>query len=1083
MRIHRLELQAFGPFAERQQVDFDRLGAHGLFLLNGPTGAGKSSVLDAICYALYGSVPGARQGAKRLRSDHAPESLAPEVTCEFSVGGRRLEVIRNPQWNRPAKRGKGTTSEPARTLLREQVDGEWVQKSARNDEAGDEIQTLLGMNREQFTRVVMLPQGEFAAFLRSDAKSRRELLQRLFSTDRFEQVEQVLAERARALGGRVADAEAGLTHIFRRALDEVERHALMGGEADPAPDSAPGSDAAPETPEAGPETISGLQLRLAGALESATQTSTKDSLELAAFRQAHQETSALHARQGALAKFRADEAAHLAQREDAEAFQAAVERDRKARILEGGLRSLDQAERTLSHATAGAKVATLRIAESEVAGSLVPGLNPDDVISAITAADGVDVSPAGVDVSPAGVDGAGSSLDETIGVLDAACTSATSDLGVLRSALPEEQRLQSLEHRLAKAAAEQERIEAALADCSGAQAEVRAEAAEARAERSELERQVNQESTLGERVAEGKRLLTTIAALGTARDRVLGEEEKYTAAERRFLELKGHWLDTLRQRLEQAAAELADRLTDDSDCPVCGSRSHPRPASADLDTLVTHDQEEAAHRKQDAAEQELDRIRRVRDEAVLEAARLEAQGGGRDAADVQEDLTRDTGLLAEAVAARQALERVTARLVELTEREESLTATYNGLTTSLAELRSLIAGLEEQRGEVTGRLVTLRDGYDTLAERITQLSAGHEAIATCRDALQGLIRARDGHDQAFGSLAEGLSNSSFDDPDEVRAALLPSAELQRAEQFLSGYQRTTHRLEADQGLPEIAWALQDEAAGLPAVTREVLEAAAAAESESAARAAKSEVRRRMIEESAAQLERYAAEMGRQEKLVLPLRTEYELVKSLADTAAGGGDNSYKMSLGTYVLAARLEQVADAATERLLAMSDGRYALVHSDALSGNKKSGLGLNVIDGWTGNTRDTATLSGGESFMAALALALGLADVVQAESGGIEIETLFVDEGFGSLDDQSLEQVMDALEGLRDGGRMVGLVSHVAELKQRITAQLQVIKGRNGSTLRIVDQLPVDQLPIDQLPIDDQPTGPHQTDGLQTV
>ncbi|GAA1127930.1 SMC family ATPase [Arthrobacter flavus] len=1072
MRIHRLELQAFGPFAARQQVDFDRLGAHGLFLLNGPTGAGKSSVLDAICYALYGSVPGARQGAKRLRSDHAPESLAPEVTCEFSVGGRRLEVIRNPQWNRPAKRGKGTTSEPARTLLREQIDGAWVQKSARNDEAGAEIQALLGMDREQFTRVVMLPQGEFAAFLRSDAKPRRELLQRLFSTDRFEQVEQVLAERARALGGRVADAEAGLTHIFRRALDEVERHGLPEGDSDPAANSEPGSDAAPETQEAGPETISGLQLRLAGALEAATQTSARDSLELAALRQARQETSALHGRQGALAKFRAAQAAHLAQREDAAAFQAAVERDRMARILEGGLRALDQATRTLSDATAGAEAATLRIAESEVAGSLVSGLNPDAVITEINAAadDAAD--------NAADVDGAGGSLDATIGVLDAACTSTTADLGALRSALPEEQRLQSLEHRLAEAAAEQERMEAALADCSGAQTAVRAGAAEARAERSELERQVNQESTLGERVAEGKRLLTTIAALETARERVLSEEEKYTAAERHFLELKGLWLDTLRQRLEQAAAELADRLTEDSECPVCGSRSHPRPASAELDTLVTHDQEEAAHRTQDAAEQELDRIRRVRDEAVLDAARLEAQGGDRDVTVVRVDLARDTDLLAAAVAAREALERVTVRLAELTEREENLTATYHELATSLAELGSLMTGLQEQRGEVAERLVTLRDGYDTLAERIAQLSAGHAAVIACRDALHSLIRARDGHTQAFGSLVEELANSSFEDPDEVRAALLPSAELRRAEEFLGGYQRTTHRLEADQDLPELAGALQDEATGLPAVTRDVLDAAAAAEDESAARAAKSELRRRMIEESAAQLERYAADVGRQEQLVLPLRSEYELVKSLADTAAGGGDNSYKMSLGTYVLAARLEQVAEAATERLLAMSDGRYALVHSDALSGNKKSGLGLNVIDGWTGNTRDTATLSGGESFMAALALALGLADVVQAESGGIEIETLFVDEGFGSLDDQSLEQVMDALEGLRDGGRMVGLVSHVAELKQRITAQLQVVKERNGSTLRIIDQLPVDQLPGE-----DQPAGPRQTDGLQTV
>jgi exonuclease SbcC len=184
------------------------------------------------------------------------------------------------------------------------------------------------------------------------------------------------------------------------------------------------------------------------------------------------------------------------------------------------------------------------------------------------------------------------------------------------------------------------------------------------------------------------------------------------------------------------------------------------------------------------------------------------------------------------------------------------------------------------------------------------------------------------------------------------------------------------------------------------------------------------------------------------------RERAQLLTALADAAAGRGENSYRMSLNSYVLAARLEQVALAASERLVAMSDGRYLLQHTDAKAARgAKSGLGLEVVDQWTGHRRDTSTLSGGESFMASLSLALGLADVVQQESGGIQIETLFVDEGFGSLDEQSLEQVMDALEGLRDGGRVVGLVSHVGEMKQRIGTQLQVVKGRNGSTLHISD------------------------------
>ncbi|WP_051427429.1 SMC family ATPase [Arthrobacter sp. H20] len=1035
MRIHRLELQAFGPFAERQEVDFDRLGAHGLFLLNGPTGAGKSSVLDAICYALYGSVPGARQGAKRLRSDHAAASLAPEVVCEFSVGGRRLEVIRNPQWSRPAKRGNGTTPEQARTLLRERIDGEWIQKSARNDEAGAEIQALLGMDREQFTRVVMLPQGEFAAFLRSDAKSRRELLQKLFSTDRFEQVEKLLAERAKTISSRLADAEAGLTHILRRARDEVQRHAPRDvASSDHEATDVDGVGAQ----ETQPGTISELQARLSEALEHARKASTDDSVELAARQQVHRDAAAAHLRRTALATLRAAEAAHGEQRGEAAAFRTAVEQDGKAQILESSLRALDHADEALSRTRAEARAAAQGIADSPVAGSLLPALNP---------------------VALAGTDHAHREVGETISVLDAACTTATSTLGVLRAALPEEQRLHSLESRLQDAAREHSRIETALAEGAAAQAAVRSEATGIRGERTELEKQVKEESALESRVEEGNRLLATIAALDTARELVRREESRYTAAERRYLDLKELWLHTLRKRLEQAAAELAARLTDDSDCPVCGSRSHPRPASADQGSLITHEEEQAAHQDQDAAGQELETIRRVRDKAGLDAARLEAQGGDRDVLAVRVELVRDSDLLTEATAAGRTLERRAVRLAELAEQEEGLTGTQNALSTSLAELRSSTAGMNEQHSEVLEHLAVLRDGYPTLAERSAELSTAHWAILTYRNALQSLLRASENRDLACATLADGLVDSVFEHPDDVRAALLPPAELQRAELFLTGYQRITHRLEADRGLPGIAGALQEEAAGLPAVTLDAVEEAAAAEQESAVRAATSQLTLRMIEESVLQLDGYVGELTVQEQVVLPLRSEHELVRSLADTAVGGGDNTYKMSLGTYVLAARLEQVAEAATERLLEMSDGRYALVHSDALSGNRKSGLGLNVIDGWTGNRRDTATLSGGESFMAALALALGLADVVQAESGGIEIETLFVDEGFGSLDDQSLEQVMDALEGLRDGGRMVGLVSHVAELKQRIGAQLQVVKGRNGSTLRIVDQLASEQ------------------------
>ena len=236
MRIHRLEISAFGPFAATEHIDFDRLSAHGLFLLNGPTGAGKTSVLDAICFALYGSVPGARQDGKRLRSDHAEAAAEPRVTCEFSARGRHFEVSRSPAWDKPSARGKnGFTVQQANTLLRERVDGEWIEKSGRNDEAGAEIADVLGMNREQFTRVVMLPQGDFAAFLRSKATDRLELLQSLFGTQRFEAVEQELGRKAQAARTEVASLNGQLELLLAQA--EAETAALELDTAD-APDRA-----------------------------------------------------------------------------------------------------------------------------------------------------------------------------------------------------------------------------------------------------------------------------------------------------------------------------------------------------------------------------------------------------------------------------------------------------------------------------------------------------------------------------------------------------------------------------------------------------------------------------------------------------------------------------------------------------------------------------------------------------------------------------------------------------------------------------------------------------------------------------
>ncbi|OMI34610.1 AAA family ATPase, partial [Streptomyces sparsogenes] len=247
MRLHRLAMTAFGPFATTQEVDFDELSAAGLFLLHGPTGAGKTSVLDAVCYGLYGQVPGARQGGgPSLRSDHADPHTPTEVLLELTVGGRRLEITRSPEQPRPKKRGTGFTREKAQSRLREYLPGagEWKALSRSHQEIGEEISQLLGMSKEQFCQVVLLPQGDFARFLRADELARGKLLGKLFDTGRFAAVEERLAELRRAAEKQVVAGDERLLALAHRMAQAAgatsPSPSASGGEEHPLPELAPG---------------------------------------------------------------------------------------------------------------------------------------------------------------------------------------------------------------------------------------------------------------------------------------------------------------------------------------------------------------------------------------------------------------------------------------------------------------------------------------------------------------------------------------------------------------------------------------------------------------------------------------------------------------------------------------------------------------------------------------------------------------------------------------------------------------------------------------------------------------------------
>ncbi|GAC1598623.1 MAG: SMC family ATPase [Pseudarthrobacter sp.] len=1029
MRIHRLTLSAFGPFAGTEEIDFDRLSAHGLFLLNGPTGAGKTSVLDAVCFALYGSVPGARQDGKRLRSDHADPALEPSVTCEFSAQGRHFEVTRSPAWDKPSARGKnGFTTQQAKTLLRERIAGTWTDRSGRNDEAGAEITALLGMDREQFTRVVMLPQGDFAAFLRSKASDRLELLQKLFGTQRFEALEQELSAQALAARNDVAKLNGELELLAARA--EAEASALAdntaAGEEAATEAQAAGSGPAPEEPDA---RIGWLQAavarREAGLAAAAEAAAARNKIASARL----EKEAARRERQRRLAAAQVRKATAEANLPGLKVKAAMLGRHHDAEVLSGHLQAVQSSETQVRHAAGAleAAITLLRLAAGED-----PELEQLDLAALDT--DGTVDAVVSLDVA---------------GEL----SRIRSLLAVVEARLPDEERLHMLAARRTSLAAQQQELSQADAELGELLGNLRAEQSELTAGLQPLEVLASAAVLHAKEAAAAEELLDIVRRHQEALKAQAQATQRHSASREFQLETKARWLDLREERLANAAAELAAQMADGEPCPVCGSEDHPAPAEAAASALGLSQAEETAQHANEDAEAKLAADSTALSDANQLVAVLAGQGG---------DTPEDEAVQAVAAArlAADQSQHAVKELAELRQRIEALdvriaateTAKHSGAA-ELAQAAAAAAEVAENLASLDNALSGLRGGHRSLTRRLRSLQEAAATLEKAAGARAQLEKANARAEEARRELERALPEAGFSTAEEARAQLLAAAEAAALQAEVRAGQDEQARIAELDASEELVLALQ-EAASDP-VTHEDL----VAELQAAAAGASQEARDADLAAGlAARCVESLATIGREYRQLAGSarepREHAQLLTTLADTAAGRGENTYRMSLNSYVLAARLEQVALAASERLVAMSDGRYLLQHSDAKAARgAKSGLGLEVVDQWTGYRRDTSTLSGGESFMASLSLALGLADVVQQESGGIQIDTLFVDEGFGSLDEQSLEQVMDALESLRDGGRVVGLVSHVGEMKQRIGTQLQVLKGRNGSTLRISD------------------------------
>ncbi|MEU6811341.1 SMC family ATPase [Streptomyces sp. NPDC046831] len=992
MRLHRLDITAFGPFGGSQRVDFDALSAAGLFLLHGPTGAGKTSVLDAVCYALYGAVPGARQSAQglTLRSDHAAPATRTEVGLELTVAGRRLEITRQPPWERPKKRGTGTTVDKAQTWLREYdpAAGAWKDLSRSHQEIGEEITQLLGMSREQFCQVVLLPQGDFARFLRADAEARGRLLGRLFDTRRFAEVEKRLADRRRTTEARVREGDAAL-------LADAHRMQQAAGDAMELPELAPGEPGLAEavlTAAAVARSTAREQLAIARTRLTAAEEAQ------AAAERALDEVREVARLQRRFAEAR-ERAARLEEGADARRqAQERMDRGRKAEAVAPALELRDAAEAEHRRAAAA----------EERARAALPGAYVGDGAAGLAAAARRTAGELG------GLEAARRAEQRLAGLV-------AERAGLDRQERADEDVLQEAEAWLAAwettRAALQDRVESAQEAAGRAeQLAVRLDPARQRLEAARLRDRLAREAE-------------------DARQRAL-------SSGREALRAKEHWLELKEQRLNGIAAELAAQLADGEPCAVCGATEHPAPARKVAGHVDREAEERALAAYQRAEEQ------RAEDERGLGAARETLAAATAEAGDTPADrlaveldelerrfaeTRRDASALhtahEELRRAEQERERRLADRQQAEVRAASRLARRDTLDREKAALEEELAQARGGAGSVAARAADL----ERLAARLT------EAADAARAAEDSAVRLK----EADGRLAEAAYRAGFPTPRDAAAALLDDAAHRELQRRVDTWQSEEAAVRAVLTEAATAAAAQRPPADLAAA--EGTATAAVRTLREAASACDAAARR------VAELDRLSARAEAGVRRLAPLRREYDRVARLAALTAGtSADNERRMRLESYVLAARLEQVAAAATVRLQRMSSGRYTLVHSDDRSGRGRSGLGLHVVDAWTGRERDTSTLSGGETFFASLALALGLADVVTDEAGGVRLDTLFIDEGFGSLDDQTLDEVLDVLDSLRERDRSVGIVSHVADLRRRVHAQLEVVKGRSGSTVR---------------------------------
>jgi exonuclease SbcC len=1021
VKLHHLRMTGIGPFAGTVEIDFAALGASGTFLLEGPTGSGKSTILDAIVYALYGHVAGSATSADRIRSQFASPSEPSVVDLVFETSSGLHRVRRSPEFQRPKLRGTGTTKEQAKALMWRigspqglpaaiadasgAGDGSEVIAS-RIDEVGREVQRAVGLTREQFTQTVLLPQNEFARFLRAGTGERQQVLQRVFGTETYAAVEKQLEEMRKQAKRQVDAAQQTLATALARFTEAV---ALEGEEGSALAEHAAALRLDPLAAAADAQ----LDAVAARAAEAETASAAAQQTEQTA------RTAAEAARTARTRIDRRRALDQLANRLETEKPQVdrartALERDETARPVAELLRRRD----TAAEAVARAIEQLTALAEETRPGH-------PDLVDLLTGTEQPQQELAAAAEEATGAAG------------------ALTDLVDLETALPERER--SLAGRREALVARERELE-----------DVDARLAERPEQRTALVAERDEARTAAAGLAEAKLALAAATDVHRAATAAAAQKKAVDAAReaaetalRRARELGEEEAALRRRRFAGIAAELAADLEEQAACPVCGSLEHPDPAGPAEDA-VGPEQVEAAEEARRAAEQQ--QARTGSDHAVAreKLERLREQAGEHTVETARTEVETATGAVSAATAAATRAEEREKQLTAFDAATEKATRAKEELALALARERTGLDETDRTLAADRTRLEEAGGAHDSIAARRRAHTARARAATTLREALRTRAEAEQRAAELSEEAERALAASGLATAEAVRAAVLPAEErrgLQTAVQ-----QRAVEETRLADGLAEEGIAdtvatdeARDRAGAALTAAEERLAAAQSAAREAAGIAAQ----RRGVAERAGSARTALATASAEVRTV---SEDAGVVVRVADLATGRSADGDRVQLSTYVLMWRLDAVIDAANTRLALFSGSDLELQRDTGARGAKKTGLDLLVLDRRTDQVRVPETLSGGETFFVSLALALGLADIVTGEAGGVRMETLFIDEGFGSLDPETLETVVREIGRLAEAGRTIGIVSHVGDMKAQIAEQIHVRRGADArSTLTV--------------------------------